>query len=145
MRAESRSVRSGRAAPALFPPVAGTRAGSARVSFEDDQDLALPHDLALLDADLLDRAGPRRGHWDLHLHGLEDKQLIFLRDLRASLGADLPNVADELCFDFGHLGSRLRIVRASSTEATSRPRSLARRAAFSTSSPLLFAITPSST
>src|SRR3989442_2933570 len=37
-----------------------------------------------------------------------------------------------------------RILRASSIEATAWPRSRARRAAFSTSSPLLFAIRPSS-
>src|SRR5206468_12616808 len=68
-------ARSRRAALALSRPVACRRAGAARPSFEDDQDLALLDDLTLLNAHLFDGARPRRGARDLHLHRLENEQL----------------------------------------------------------------------
>src|SRR5205814_7008250 len=138
-------ARSRRAALAPSRPAACRRAGAAWASFEDDQDLALLDDLAFLHAHLFDGARPRRGDRDFHLHRLEDEQLILFGDLRPWLGLHLPHAADELRLDLGHDFFRQRIVRASPIEATGRPRSRASRAAFSTSSPLLLAIRPSST
>src|SRR5205823_3157497 len=97
-------VRGHRAALAPSPPAAGTPAGAAPVSFEDDQDLALLDHLALLHTHLFDGAGARRRDGDLHLHRLEDEQLIFLGDLRSGLGLHLPHAADQLRLDFSHTG-----------------------------------------
>src|SRR5206468_4996810 len=78
--ATTRLARSRRAALAPSRPAAGRPAGAARASFEDDQDLALLHDLALLDAHLSHLAGARSGDRDLHLHPPEDEQLALLGD-----------------------------------------------------------------
>src|SRR5207237_749343 len=88
-RARPRLARSRRAALAPYPPAAYMRAGAARASFEHDQDLALLDHLTLLHPHLSDGAGPRRRDGDLHLHRLEDEQLVFLGHLRADLGPDL--------------------------------------------------------
>ncbi len=97
---------------------------------------------------------PARG---AHLHRLEDQKSVFLGHLVTRLGRDLPDAADKLCFDLGHeeaperdgagrgVASRPSWALASALVATSRPRSRTRRLAFSTRSPLLFAILPSST
>src|SRR5216684_5558932 len=136
----TRRARSRRAALAPSRPAAGRPAGAAMASFEDDQDLALLDDLALFDADLLHGAGAGSRDRNLHLHRLEDEQLVLLGDLCAGLRPDLPHAAHQLSFDFSHLPLKQRILRASSIVATERPKSRARRAALSTSSPLLFAI-----
>src|SRR5260370_202041 len=99
-------ARSRRAALGLSRPASGRPAGAAPVSFEDDQDLALLDDLTLLHADLLDGPRARCGHRDLHLHRLEDEQLVLLPDMCARLRLDLPDAADKLGFHFRHLVSK---------------------------------------
>src|SRR5207253_3589373 len=95
-REEIPPARSRRAALAPSPPAACMRAGAARASFEHDQDLALLDDLSLLHPHLSNGAGTRRGDGDLHLHRLEDQQLVLLGHLRAGLRLDLPDAPDQL-------------------------------------------------
>src|SRR5258708_58788 len=129
---------------------AGARAGAERAwSLEHDQHLALFDHVRFLDPDLFHSARARRHDGNLHLHRLEDEEGVFLGDLVAGLRRDPPNAAHELCLYFRHrpslaVRSSPSWVLASATVATSRPRSCTRRVAFSTRSPLLFAIFPCS-
>src|SRR2546426_8715920 len=109
-RARTRPARSRRAALAPSRPAACTGAGAARASFEDDQDLALLDHLALLHPHLFHGARAGRGHRDLHLHRLQDQELVLLGHPRAGLGLHLPDAPYKLGLHFGHRVFKHRIL-----------------------------------
>src|SRR5438552_2211734 len=77
-----------------LPPVS-----SSATSGEDDQHVALVDGLALLAADLGDRAVVLGLDRDLHLHRLEDHQRVALVDLVTDRDLDLPDVAGDVGLD----------------------------------------------
>src|SRR5215211_559834 len=90
----------------ILPPASSVRSLSpeseAMVLFEDDEDVALLHRLALLDPDLLHRAGILCLDGHLHLHRLEDDHGVALVDLVAGFDLDLPNSSGDVRRYVGH-------------------------------------------
>src|SRR3954463_16615939 len=91
-----------------FPPARSVRSpppeSDGMALLEDDEDVALLHRLALLDADLLHRAGILGLDRHLHLHRLEDDHGVTLVDLVAGLDLYLPNGSGDVSgdVDLGH-------------------------------------------
>src|SRR5581483_4665531 len=91
-----------------LPPASSVRSPSASggmALLEDDEDVALLDRLALLAADLLDRArvlGPD-GH--LHLHGFEDDDRVAIVNLVAGRDLDLPHGARDVGRDVDRHGA----------------------------------------
>src|SRR3954452_4105985 len=88
----------------MFPCASSVRSppASAIALLEDDEDAALLHRLALLDADLLDGAGVLGLDGHLHLHRLEDHDRVALVDLIAGLYLDLPDRSGDVGGDIRH-------------------------------------------
>src|SRR5215212_9431537 len=94
-----------------LPPASSVRSppsGSGVMRLlEDDEDVALLHRLALLDADLLDGAGVLGLDGHLHLHRLEDHHRVALVDLIAGLHLDLPARSGDVGGNVGHWRGRI--------------------------------------
>src|SRR3954451_8451187 len=89
-----------------FPPARSVRSpppeSDGMALLEDDEDVALLHRLALLDADLLHRAGILGLDRHLHLHRFEDHHGVSLVDLVAGLDLDFPARPGDVSGDIGH-------------------------------------------
>src|SRR4029078_899807 len=79
-----------------------TSAGRSALVDQGDQVALLDH-LLRLDGELARDAGRLGDHRDLHLHGLEDADLVALGDHLALVGDDLPHVRGDLRADLGHV------------------------------------------
>src|SRR3954452_21762761 len=88
----------------MFPCASSVRSppASAIALLEDDEDVALLHRLALLDADLLDGARVLGLDGHLHLHRFEDDDRVALVDLLAGRDLDLPDRSRDVRGYIGH-------------------------------------------
>src|SRR3954451_24357962 len=91
-----------------LPPASSVRSPSASggiALLEDDEDVALLDRLALLAADLLDRARVLGLDRHLHLHGFEDDDRVALVDRVAGRTLDLPDGAGDVRGDVERHGA----------------------------------------
>src|SRR6266536_5167962 len=96
-------LRSGRSIVAI-PTRSRTSQRITQLALVDDGDeVALLHHLLGLDVELAHDAGDLGHHGDLHLHGLEDDDLVALGDHLPLLGHHLPHVRRDLGANLSHV------------------------------------------